>query len=99
MTETSVWSMELAELTKAINHPVRIQILSELTIGSRIVSELLDHLMVEASLLSKHLAVLREAGLVECEIEWRCRRYNLRKPQVVKNILTALSEAVRGSTV
>ncbi len=97
MIENSEWRTSLAELTKAIGHPVRIQILQELSIGSCIVSELTGKLEVEASLLSKHLAVLRDAGLIECEPEWRCRRYHLKSPEAIGAILTALNEALEES--
>ena len=94
MIESTEWRTSLAELAKAIGHPVRIQILQELTIGSCIVSELMSKLAVEASLLSKHLAVLRDAGLIECEPEWRCRRYHLQSPEAIGAILTALADAL-----
>ncbi len=97
MTNYSEWSFNLSELTKAIGHPVRIQILHELTVDSCIVSELMGKLEVEASLLSKHLAVLREAGLIECDVEWRCRRYHLKNPQAVSAILEALTSTLDGS--
>ncbi len=87
----------MANLARAMSHTLRVQILQELVMGSCIVSELMDRLAVEASLLSKHLAVLREAGLIECETEWRCRRYNLRMPEAVAAVLKALDEASHGS--
>jgi len=97
MINTSKQNSTMADLARAMSHTLRIQILQELTMGSCIVSELMDTLAVEASLLSKHLAVLREAGLIECETEWRCRRYDLRKPEAVAAVLKALNEASQGS--
>ncbi|MCK5840763.1 MAG: winged helix-turn-helix transcriptional regulator [Candidatus Sabulitectum sp.] len=97
MTKSSKQDSSIADLSRAMSHTLRIQILQELIMGSCIVSELMDTLAVEASLLSKHLAVLREAGLIECETEWRCRRYDLRKPEAVAAVLKALSEASQGS--
>lgn len=97
MTKSIKQNPSIADLARAMGHTLRIQILQELTMGSCIVSELMDTLAVEASLLSKHLAVLREAGLIECEIEWRCRRYALRKPEAVAAVLKALKEASQGS--
>jgi DNA-binding transcriptional ArsR family regulator len=97
MIEMRRRSESLAEITRAFSHPIRIEILHELAAGSCVVSELMNRLVVEASLLSKHLAVLREAGLVECEIEWRCRRYHLCRPEAVIAILAALDKASNGS--
>jgi len=97
MTDTGDRSENLTEVMRAFSHPIRIGILYELATGSCVVSELVTKLVVEASLLSKHLAVLREAGLVECQVEWRCRRYNLCRPKAVVAVLTALNDVSNGS--
>ncbi|MCD6588018.1 MAG: winged helix-turn-helix transcriptional regulator [Candidatus Fermentibacteraceae bacterium] len=97
MTDSEGRSKNFTEVMRAFNHPIRIGILHELATGSCVVSELVTKLVVEASLLSKHLAVLREAGLVECQVEWRCRRYNLCRPEAVAAVLTALNDASNGS--
>jgi ArsR family transcriptional regulator len=97
MTGAEGRSENLTKVVRAFNHPIRIEILHELATGSCVVSELVTKLVVEASLLSKHLAVLRGAGLVECQVEWRCRRYNLCRPEAVAAVLAALNEASNGS--
>ncbi len=97
MTDVNGRKENITEVMRAFNHPIRIGILYELSAGSCVVSELVAKLVVEASLLSKHLAVLREAGLVECQVEWRCRRYNLCRPEAVVAVLTALNDASNGS--
>ncbi len=79
-----------ALLAKAIGHPVRVGVLTSLCDGSALVAELVERLRVEPTVLSKHLAVLRDAGLVECEPEWRCRRYHLVHPAAVKELLAVL---------
>lgn len=53
-----------AELFKALGHPARIRILELLADGEQPVSALLDHIGMEPSHLSQHLAVLRKAGVV-----------------------------------
>lgn len=54
MTKSIKQNSSIADLATAMGHTLRIQILQELTMGSCIVSELMDMLAVEASLLSKH---------------------------------------------
>lgn len=49
----------------ALGDPIRLRILNELTGGQLCVCELIDEIDVAANLLSYHLRVLREAGLVE----------------------------------
>lgn len=49
----------------ALADPIRLRILAELSGGQRCVCELLEEIGIAANLLSYHLRVLREAGLVE----------------------------------
>jgi len=83
----------MAALARAIGHPLRIKVLALLMDEPALVQELVDQLEVEPTSLSKQLAVLREAGLVQCEAEWRCRRYRLVAPAEVKALLRALESA------
>jgi DNA-binding transcriptional ArsR family regulator len=63
---------------RAIADPSRRAILDLLAEGRRTVNELLGHFRFSQPALSKHLRVLREAGLVEAEADGRQRRYALR---------------------
>jgi len=49
---------------KAMAHPSRLFIIDELSRGERCVCELTEMIGADVSTVSKHLAVLREAGLV-----------------------------------
>ena len=49
---------------RALGDPTRLRIVRELSHGTRCVCELRDHLEIAGPLLSHHLAVLRDAGLV-----------------------------------
>jgi ArsR family transcriptional regulator len=61
---------ELAQLAKAIGHPVRILILRNLLrIGTCYFGKLADLLPVAASTASQHLTILKEAGLVTGDVE------------------------------
>jgi ArsR family transcriptional regulator len=53
-----------ARVMKALAHPSRLFIVDELSRGERCVCELTDMIGADVSTVSKHLAVLREAGLV-----------------------------------
>lgn len=63
---------------RAISDPSRRQILDLLALGQRSAGELLEHFSFSQPALSKHLRVLREAGLVEAEAAGRRRVYALR---------------------
>jgi len=65
------------ERLRALADGTRLWILLRLLDGPRRVAELNEGGTVEQSLLSHHLRVLREAGLVESEREGKGRRYRL----------------------
>jgi DNA-binding transcriptional ArsR family regulator len=53
-----------ARILKALGHPARLLIVDELSRGNRCGCELLPLLGVDQSVVSRHLAHLRNAGLV-----------------------------------
>lgn len=62
--------LELASLAKAVGHPLRVRILRLLVLKNRCVcGELVDELPVAQSTVSQHLKVLKDAGLVQGEID------------------------------
>jgi DNA-binding transcriptional ArsR family regulator len=61
---------ELAELTKAIGHPARVQILRLLVRKSGCVcGEIVDELPLAQSTVSQHLKVLKECGLIRGDVD------------------------------
>ena len=70
---------------KALSDPIRLRILDRLRGGERCVCELTDVLDAGQSLLSFHLRVLKDAGLVTDRREGRWMHYAL-SPEVVAEI-------------
>jgi DNA-binding transcriptional ArsR family regulator len=67
---------ELAAMAKAIGHPARVQILRMLVARDTCAtSEVVDGLPLAQSTVSEHLRILREAGLVQGEIDGPRTRY------------------------
>lgn len=66
-----------AERLKVLADRTRLDVLRQLLAGPRHVGEIHDELGTEPSLLSHHLRVLREAGLVECERDGKAVLYRL----------------------
>jgi len=58
---------ELAAIFKALGHPARLRIVEELLGGERCVCELVDVSAGGWSTVSRHLSVLKAAGVVEDE--------------------------------
>ena len=66
-----------AHVFKALSDPLRLAIVEQLAGGPRCVCDIRDELDVAGNLLSHHLKVLREAGLVNTERDGRWVVYAL----------------------
>ncbi len=90
-----------ARLGAVLSHPVRLAILERLVEGPHIVSDLIEALGNPQPVISKHLAVLRDAGLLSCEADGRCRIYRLANASAVSELLSAFGAlaATTGSGV
>ncbi len=67
-----------AKIIKAMAHPTRLFIVDELSRGERCVNELTDMVGTDMSTISKHLSILREAGIVQDEKRGAQVYYTLR---------------------
>ena len=74
------------EVLKALAHPARLWMTEQLENGDRCVCEFVDALGVDFSTVSKHLTVLRQAGIVESRKEGKQVIYSLRTPCLLKFI-------------
>ena len=77
------------DLLQAVADPVRWTVLARLASGTACVCELQEHFPVAANLLSYHLKVLREAGLVTTARRGRWVDYSL-APDAMDRIRGAL---------
>ena len=59
----------IADVLKAMADPTRLKILHSLHNGERCVSEILENVGGSQANVSKHLSVLKRAGLVDCRRE------------------------------
>lgn len=73
-----------ARTLKALAHPTRLFIVDELSRGERCVCELTAMVGVEMPTISRHLALLRHAGIVEDDKRGAQVFYRLRTPCVMK---------------
>jgi ArsR family transcriptional regulator len=67
-----------AKIIKAIAHPSRLFMIEELHKQERCVGELTEMIGADTSTVSKHLTVLKNAGLVTDEKRGNCIYYTLR---------------------
>jgi ArsR family transcriptional regulator len=73
-----------AELLSALADPIRLAVLSRLATGTVHVSQLLEEIPVAPNLLSYHLRVLREAGLICACRRGRCIDYRLAEDAIAR---------------
>jgi ArsR family transcriptional regulator len=66
-TTTITCRKRRAAIFKALGHPARLRIVEELRSGERCVCELVDVSEAGWSTVSRHLSVLKSAGVVEDE--------------------------------
>lgn len=69
-----------ARIIKAMAHPTRLFMIDELSRGERCVCELQEMVGADMSTVSKHLAVLRNAGIVQDDKRGLQVYYRLRCP-------------------
>jgi ArsR family transcriptional regulator len=72
-----------ARVMKALAHPTRLFIVDELARGERCVCELRDMVGADISTVSKHLTLLKTAGLVSDDKRGQQVFYRLKTPCVL----------------
>ncbi|MEA1981892.1 MAG: metalloregulator ArsR/SmtB family transcription factor [candidate division Zixibacteria bacterium] len=72
-----------AEIIKAMAHPTRLLFIDELSKGERCVCELRDMIGADMSTVSKHLSVLKNAGIVESDKRGLQVFYSLKVPCIL----------------
>lgn len=84
-------------LFHGFSDPSRLAILRHLTLGEHRVVDLTGHLGLAQSTVSKHLACLRDCGLVESRPQGRASVFTLTYPEAMLEVLAA-AERLLGLT-
>lgn len=92
MTMDSNTTYEGTGALKALAHPTRLQIVAELLGGTKRVTDIQEILSTYQTEISRHLAVLRHAGLVNFFQDGFQRYYYVSRPRLVEGIVTLLTE-------
>lgn len=79
-------------LFRGMGDPSRVAILRHLLLGEHNVNELTGHLGLAQSTVSKHLACLRDCGLVESRPAGRASVFSLTHPDAVLKVFAAAEE-------
>ncbi|MGY5766035.1 ArsR/SmtB family transcription factor [Brachybacterium sp. DNPG3] len=79
----------VASLFHSVSDPSRLVILRHLRLGEHRVVDLTEHLGLAQSTVSKHLASLKETGLVVSRPEGRASVYSLKHPEALRTLFAA----------
>lgn len=82
-------SRAAACLFRGMSDPSRVAILRHLLLGEHNVAELTSHLGLSQSTVSKHLACLRDCGLVDSRPSGRASMFSLTHPEPVLKVFAA----------
>lgn len=85
-----------AKVLKAMAHPSRLFIIDQLADGERCVCELTEMIGADKSTVSKHLSVLKSAGLVSDEKRGLQVFYTLRVP-CATSLFTCIENVVKSN--
>jgi len=80
----------MANILRALGHPTRLMIISELIKGQRCVGEMESILHTSQANTSQHLAILKTSGIVDCRHIGNTRCYFLKEPGRLEGILERL---------
>ena len=72
-----------AKVLKALAHPTRLWVAEQLSAGEMCVCEFVDQVDADFSTISKHLSVLKLAGIVEDDKRGKQVYYKLKVPCVM----------------
>ena len=83
-----------ARIFKALSDPVRLEIIEFLRDGEKCVCEIIPHVNLIQPLVSRHLKILKDSGLVSDRKDRSWRHYSLTDPRIIKIIDSVAPEMV-----
>lgn len=86
-----------ANIIKALAHPSRLFIVDMLNRQPRAVGELTEMIGADTSTVSKHLSVLKNAGIVEDEKKGTTVYYSLKTPCIL-NFIGCIEDVIESNT-
>ena len=75
-----------AKIFRALSDPARLEILDFLRDGEKCVCEITPHVDLIQPLVSRHLSILKNCGLIKCKKEGNKRLYSITDKQIFKII-------------
>ncbi|MFB9775256.1 ArsR/SmtB family transcription factor [Brevibacterium otitidis] len=83
-----------AQLFQALAEPTRLAIVQHLASGPHRVRDLVSHMGLAQSTVSKHIAFLHECRLLTARPEGRATWYALAEPELLRGLITAAEQVL-----
>lgn len=97
MTQSSLAQLRFkAQLFRALSSADRLEVLEFLRDGEKCVCEIAPHLSLIQPVVSRHLKILRDVGIIRCRKDGTKRMYSIVDPNIQK-IIDALTPELVGS--
>ncbi len=78
----------------ALSDPIRLEIVSYLRDGEKCVCDIVPHLNLIQPLVSRHLKILKDVGIVSCRKEGTKRMYSIVDPRIFRVVNALNAELV-----
>lgn len=78
----------------ALSDPIRLEIIAYLRNGEKCVCEIVPHLNLIQPLVSRHLKILKDAGIIRCRKDGTKRMYSIVDQRIFSVIDALTSEIV-----
>jgi ArsR family transcriptional regulator len=83
-----------AKIFKALSDPARLTILEFLRDGEKCVCEIIPHVKLIQPVVSRHLKILKDAGMIKGRKEGNRRLYSIADPQIFRIIDSLAPELI-----
>jgi DNA-binding transcriptional ArsR family regulator len=83
-----------AAVFNALSDPIRLEIVAYLRDGEKCVCEIVPHLNLIQPLVSRHLKILKDAGIARCRKDGTKRMYTIVDPRIFGVVDALTSELV-----
>ena len=82
----------ISKLAGLFTSQLRLRIVDFLLAGPAIVNDIVMELRESQAVVSKQLGILKEAGVIGCCPQGRCRQYGVPHPQQVRKLIKVFNE-------
>jgi len=82
----------------ALSDPIRLEIVSYLRNGEKCVCDIVPHLNLIQPLVSRHLKILKDSGIVRCRKDGTKRMYSIVEPKLFSVIDALTSDVIAALT-